>query len=136
MNLFSFYRSIAWYKVKGFSIGTNTTCFFQEQNAEQILPRLNKIIIDERPHFELLFISIKIFFDLFLDVLHKHNRLFKALLKKYFKFDSSKKGGLIFFESSFILLPTKIDFFSNKQSYKSDMPKIFNVDYVQNFLHY
>lgn len=53
------------------------------------------------------------------------------MLKKNFKFISNKKNSIIIFNLSFVLLPTKVDFISEKQDYKKDMLVVYNTRYVK-----
>lgn len=58
-------------------------------------------------NFFLLVLEISL--NLTLDTSHKHGRFFKTLLKKSFKFISSRRSNIVIFDLSFMLLLAAID---------------------------
>lgn len=63
-------------------------------------------------HFFILILGV--LFDLALDTVYKHSRLFKTLLEKSFKFISDEGVNFISFLLCFVLLLSKVDPISKK----------------------
>lgn len=68
----------------------------------------------------------KILFDLFPNVVYKHNRFLKVFLDKNFEFVLCIETGPIAFKSSLILISIKVNFFLKTQGCKEDTFIFFN----------
>lgn len=74
-------------------------------------------------HFFLLILEI--LFNLIPDIIYKHSRFFKTLLKKSFEFILNKKIGFVLFFLHFMLLLSRIDSILEEQGYKKYLFEVY-----------
>lgn len=69
--------------------------------------------------------------DFSTDVDHKRGRLLKVLLKKGLKFVLDKRGGIVAFNLSLMLLSAEVDLISKNQIRESIALGVYYIDYIQ-----
>lgn len=74
---------------------------------------------------------LRILLNFCLDIDYKQGGFSNILLKKSFKFISSKRNGIIAFYLSFVLLPVEVNPISKKQNYKKDTLVIHSIGHVE-----